>query len=153
MDGHDGWAYYSEYYVQGIRGVRERQNAPMIDARAELPRLPAASREQARQRWYTPAQNYDEIRHYGSASSSSYMGLGTDSGEDAGVLQHLESRRRQSQDRESARVYVAERSEREEAASRAAREREHRRAAQRLPDAQALKNSNTVESRNEYGRA
>ena len=72
------------------------------------------------------------------------MGLGTNSGEDAGVLQHLESRRRQWQDRESARVYEAERSEREEAvaaASRAAREREHRRAAQRLPDAHASKKS------------
>ena len=139
--------------MQGIRGARERQTTSMIDARAELPRLLAASREQAHQRWYTPAQNYDVIGHYGSASSSSYMGMGTDSGEDAGVLQHLESRRRQWQDRESVRVYEAERSDREEAVSRATRDREHRRAAQRLPDAQASKNSNTMESRNEYGRA
>ena len=130
------------------RGAREVKRAN-DDARAEPPRLPAASREQARQRWYTPAQNYEEIRHYDSPSSSSYVGLGSVSGEDAGVLQHLESRRRQWQDRESARVYEAERSEREEAA----REREHRSAAQWLPDAQASKNSNTVESRNEYGRA
>ena len=153
VDGRDGWAYYSEHYVQGVRGARERQSAPMIDARAEPPRLPAASREQARQRWYTPAQNYDEIRHYDSASSSSYMGLGTDSGEDTGVLQHLEARRRQWQDRESTRVYEAERSEREEAASRAAREREHRGAAQRLSDAHASKNLYAVGNISDSGRA
>ena len=54
--GHDGWVYYSEHYVQGIGGARERQSVPMIDARAEPPRLLAASLEQARQCWYTPCK-------------------------------------------------------------------------------------------------
>ena len=66
----------------------------------------------------------------------SYRGLGTGSVEDAGVFQHLKSRKRQWRDRESARAYEAERSEREKAeaaASRVVREREHRRAAQRFP--------------------
>ena len=50
-------------------------------------------------------------------------------------------------------MYEAERLEREEVeatANRAAREREHRRVAQRLPDAHASKNLNAVGSRSEY---
>ena len=151
-----GWAYCSEHYVQGVREARERQSVPRIDALVEPPRPTAVSREQARQRRYTPPQDYDEIRNYESASSSSNRGLGTDSEEDAGIFQHLQSQQRQWRDRESARVYEAKHSEREEteaATRRAIREREHRRAEQRFADARALEHSTVASSKDDIIRA
>ena len=142
--------------MQGVREARERQSVPRIGASVEPPRPKAVPREQARQRWYTPAQDYDGIRNYESASSSSYRGLGTDSEKDAGILQHLQSRPRQRRDRESAGVYEAERSERDEteaAARRAARARKHRSAAQRLAEARASEHSIAGRSRSDSGRA
>ena len=94
MDGREGWAYYSEHYMEGVHGARGRQSMPRIDARIEPSKPKAVSHEQARLRWYTPAQNPDDIRNYDSAGSSSYRGLGADSEEDAGVFEHLQSRQR-----------------------------------------------------------
>ena len=129
MGDRDRWAYYSEYVVQGIRVVGDRRMAPRNEVRVEspLPRLPP--REQPRQRWYTPAQDFNEIR-CASTDSSSYAGLGSDVDEDARVLQDLERRSKTWHDEEAARAREAKRrgwEKAEAAAERAAREQYDRR--------------------------
>ena len=74
VNERDGWSYYSEHYGQGVCEARERQSVPRVGASVEPPRPKAVPREQAWQRWYTPAQDYDGIQNYESASSSSYRG-------------------------------------------------------------------------------
>ena len=38
VNERDGWAYYSEHYVQGVREARERQSVPRIGASVDPPR-------------------------------------------------------------------------------------------------------------------
>ena len=141
--------------MQGIRAASERQNVSRINARFEQPRPTAVAHEQARQRWYTPAQNFDDIRS-ASTDSSSHAGLRSDSEDEATVLRDLERRSRERREKEAARASEARRSEREKAevvAEREAREREHRRAARQPSDARASTSSYAVGNKNDSGRA
>ena len=151
---HDRWAYYSEHVVQGIRDVGDRRMALRNEVWVEspLPRLPPC--EQPRQCWYTPTQDFSEIR-YVSTDSSSCAGLGSDIDEDARVLQDLERRNKTWHEEEAARAREVKRRGREKAeaaAEPAAKERYDRRVDHRPIERPGPSGPITRESRNEKNR-
>ena len=107
INGQGQWEYYSERYVRGVGGERGGLVLPGQQPRVEQIPIPPAPRRDTQQRWYTPAQNYNEILEASETPGSEGSGEGSEVNDE--VVEELARQGRRWRADEEARASEGER--------------------------------------------